>query len=72
MDLSSKLKQLVNGKRLIFAVSTERSGTAYLAQILGCVPDVSSHHEAKPKFSKALRPVQQNGQPAYKFWISDS
>lgn len=71
MDLPIKLKQLLSKKRLILAVSTGRSGTAYLAEILGCVPDVSSHHEAKPKFSKALRPVQQNGQLAYKFWIKE-
>jgi hypothetical protein len=71
MDLSFKLKQLLGRKRLIFAVSTGRSGTAYLAQILGCVPDVSSHHEAKPKFSKALRPVQQDARLAYKFWIKE-
>jgi hypothetical protein len=71
MDLPFKLKQLLSSKRLIFAVSTGRSGTAYLSQILSCVPGVSSHHEARPKFSKALRPVQQNVQLAYKFWIKE-
>lgn len=68
-QLSMKLKRALNKKRLIFTISTGRSGTAYLAKILCYVPDVSSHHEPKPKFSKVMRSVQQDKRIAHDFWI---
>jgi hypothetical protein len=64
-----KLKTALNNKRLIFVVSTGRCGTAYLAEILRYVPNVSSHHEPKPKFSKVMRSIQQDREMAYEFWI---
>jgi hypothetical protein len=68
--LPDKIKRALGGKRLIFSVSTGRSGTAYLSKILGYIPNVSSHHEPKPSFSKVLRAVQQNKKIAYDFWIA--
>jgi hypothetical protein len=64
-----KLKTALNNKRLIFTISSGRSGTAYLANVLSYVPNVSSHHEPKPSFSKVMRSVQQNKETAYEFWI---
>jgi len=64
-----KIKSILNEKRLIFTVTSGRSGTAYLANVLSYVPNVSSYHEPRPSFSKVMRSVQQNKEIAYEFWI---
>lgn len=66
-ELVRKLRR----KRLIFTVTTGRSGTAYLAAVLGYARNVSSLHEPAPEFADVLRPVQQNPQLAAKFLIEE-
>jgi len=64
------LRASLEKKRLIFTVTTGRSGTAYLARILGVIPDVASFHEPEPRFSEIMRSVQQDTDVAYEFWIN--
>lgn len=64
-----KIKNTLNKNRLIFTVTSGRSGTAYLANVLSYVPDVSSYHEPKPSFSKVMRSIQQNKEIGREFWI---
>lgn len=56
-------------KRLIFTVTTGRSGTDYLARLLDCVPGVTSHHEPKPHFVWAMRQAQADPEVARRFWV---
>jgi hypothetical protein len=56
-------------KRLIFTVTTGRSGTDYLARMLGCVPGVASRHEARPNFVWAMRDVQNDPELGRRFWV---
>ncbi|WP_339136385.1 MAG: hypothetical protein WGN25_00660 [Candidatus Electrothrix sp. GW3-4] len=58
-------------KRLIFTVTTGRSGTAYLASIFGYARNVYSVHEPAPEFVKILRDVQGNPQLAKEFWLRE-
>ena len=55
-------------KSLIFTVTPGRSGTKYLAALLGSVPGVAAHHEAQPDFVTALRRAQQDPEVAFAFW----
>jgi hypothetical protein len=55
-------------KRLIFTVTTGRSGTDYLARLMECVPGVSSHHEPRPNFVWAMRAAQMDPDVARRFW----
>ena len=57
-------------KRLIFTVTTGRSGTGYLAEMLSFIPDVYSCHEPEPKFSNVMRSVQKDKTVAVKFWMN--
>lgn len=64
-----RLKVGLEKKRLIFTVTTGRSGTGYLAKILSSVPDVASYHEPDPYFADVMRSTQQDVNVAYEFWI---
>lgn len=55
--------------RLIFTVTTGRSGTAYLWRILELVPGIASQHEVRPLFADVMREVQTNPAAAREFWI---
>ena len=55
-------------KSLIFTVTPGRSGTKYLAALLGSVPGVAAHHEPQPDFVTALRRAQQDPEVAFAFW----
>lgn len=68
-SIPADLKQILETKRLIFTVTTGRSGTAYLAKILELLPDVASFHEPEPRFSDVMRLTQRDVGVAYKFWI---
>jgi hypothetical protein len=57
-------------KRLIFTITSGRSGTGYLAEVLRDVPDVQSYHEPEPRFSDVMRSVQKDKTIAVKFWIN--
>lgn len=57
-------------KRLIFTITTGRSGTGHLAEVLRDIPDVQSYHEPEPRFSDVMRSVQKDKTVAVKFWIN--
>lgn len=57
-------------KRLIFTITTGRSGTGYLAEVLRDIPNVQSYHEPEPRFSDVMRSVQKDKSIAVKFWIN--
>ncbi len=69
MTSPSKLRKRLARKRLIFTVTTGRSGTAYLAQLLRTVPRVAAFHEPEPRFSHILREVQREPSLARRFWL---
>jgi len=56
-------------KRLIFTLTTGRSGTAWLARALGAFAGVKSLHEPKPTFSSAYRAVLAQPSVAREFWL---
>lgn len=50
--------------RLIFTVTTGRSGTNLLQQMFDLLDDVVAEHEPEPKFSRVLRDVQRRPEAA--------
>ena len=56
-------------KRLIFTVTSGRSGTLYLTELLKAIPGVSAHHEPSPDFTQAMRRIQTDPFIAYPFWL---
>jgi hypothetical protein len=56
-------------KRLIFTVTTGRSGTAYLSTIMGLAKDVYSVHEPVPEFADRMREVQKSPELAKRFLL---
>lgn len=50
--------ETIKNKRLIFTITTGRSGTAYLASIFGYAKGVDAFHEPSPEFVDVLREVQ--------------
>jgi len=45
-------------KRFIFTVTTGRSGSNFLTEILACLKDTCSVHEPRPRFDKVMRMTQ--------------
>lgn len=56
-------------KRLIFTVSTGRSGTAFLEWVLGFHPSVDAQHEPDPAYHEVLRMVQSDRDLAKQFLL---
>ncbi len=56
-------------KRFIFTVTTGRTGTGYLANLLGIFPDTITYHEPAPAFSICLRQAQAEGGIARAFLL---
>jgi hypothetical protein len=54
-------------KKLIFTLSSGRSGTKHLARILGTLPGVGAHHEPVPNFVEEMQTAQANFGIAQKF-----
>src|SRR5689334_11765632 len=48
---SNPMASDINDRHLIFSINTGRSGSKYLAELLGTARDVNSFHEADPKMS---------------------
>jgi hypothetical protein len=67
--LPDTLRNLLLDKRLVFSVTTGRSGTGYLARLLDMLPGVGAFHEPEPKFSHAMRQVQDDPELARRFWL---
>lgn len=66
---TDRLVRGAQAKRLIFTVTTGRSGTGYLQHLLSMLPDVACAHEPKPNFVEAMRPAQSDSSAAERFWI---
>ena len=56
-------------RRLIFTVTTGRSGTAALAHRMGSLRGVTATHEPRPSFAEALRSVNRAPGLALEFWV---
>lgn len=56
------------GRRLLFTVTTGRSGTEYLARVLALFANVEARHEPKPRFSSCFRAVVAAPEVAREFW----
>lgn len=66
--------ELTAGKRLVFTITTGRSGTEYLARVLALFRGVHATHEPKPRFSSAWRAVLAARDPnsaAREFWLDE-
>jgi len=59
----------LKGRRLIFTVTTGRSGTAFLAKAFSLLPGITSLHEPEPDFVRVLRKVQTSPEVALKFLV---
>jgi hypothetical protein len=59
----------IQKKRLIFSVTTGRSGTAYLASIFGFAKGVYSVHEPVPEYADVLRQAQNEPAAAKQFLL---
>jgi hypothetical protein len=64
MDIVDRISA---SKSLIFTVTPGRSGTKYLAALLGSVPGVAAYHEPLPDFVTVLRRAQQDPEVAFAF-----
>ncbi|WP_022847122.1 hypothetical protein [Desulfurobacterium sp. TC5-1] len=62
-----KILQKISRKRLIFTVTTGRSGTAYLSNLLASFDTVASFHEPDPNFAIVMRDVQKFPHLAIRF-----
>ncbi|HVI50259.1 MAG TPA: hypothetical protein VM661_03520 [Candidatus Sulfotelmatobacter sp.] len=56
-------------KHLIFTVTSGRSGTLYLSELLKSIPGVASFHEPEPDFTVFMRRAQVDPFIAYPFWL---
>jgi hypothetical protein len=56
-------------RRMIFTITTGRSGTDYLARVLGLFARVHAEHEPKPTFASAWRTVLARPETAREFWL---
>ncbi len=61
----------IRAKRLIFTVTTGRSGTKYLTYLLSLLKDFTVEHEANPAFHGYLKQVQKDQSVATDFWINE-
>ena len=62
------LEQL-ESKRLIFTVTTGRSGTGYLATMLSLIPSIHAFHEPEPDFVDVMRKAIEKPELAVRFWV---
>ncbi len=61
----------VREKRLIFTVTTGRSGTAYLSSIFGYARNAHSYHEPAPEYVQVLREAQTEPSCAHRFIVDE-
>ena len=67
-SLSQDPLQSSLNRRLIFLISTGRSGTEYLTQVLALFRDVHAEHEPEPSFTNAFRTIAAAPHVAPQFW----
>ncbi len=58
-------------RRLVFTITTGRSGTQTLSEVFGCAKHACSFHEPEPDFSSCLRRVQRNAERALEFLVEE-
>lgn len=68
-DLDPKVREALASKRMIFTVTTGRSGTQYLTGLLQRVDGVAAFHEAHSRFSLIMRYAQEDPALARRFLI---
>lgn len=68
--VAAEVLERLGGLRLMFTVTTGRSGTALLARLLALHAGVDARHEPKPTFSSVLRCVLKRPEVAQEFWLS--
>lgn len=66
--LDPRIRAKIEQLRLIFTVTTGRSGSNYLARLLAGVDGVTGHHEPQSQFSALMRLVQTDPDIATRFW----
>ena len=59
----------MRNKRFIFTVTSGRSGTKYLARIIGLFGDTLSLHEPEPSYVMCMREVQSDPNLAVRFLL---
>jgi hypothetical protein len=67
-DTQDALRSVLE-RRLIFVISTGRSGTEYLTQVLGLFQSVHAEHEPEPSFTNAFRTIAAAPHLARQFWL---
>lgn len=65
----TELIKHIKQKRLIFTVTTGRSGTAYLKEVFGYMKNVHSYHEPQPEFETVLRRIQTEPELSRQFLV---
>lgn len=68
--MDKKLIDKLDTKRLIFTVTTGRSGTAYLSSLFGFARNTCAYHEPKPEFADVFRDIQLGRINARDFWVN--
>lgn len=58
-------------RRLVFTITTGRSGTQTLSEVFACARDTCSLHEPKPNYMQCLRRVQRNAEAAFEFVVEE-
>lgn len=71
MPLSRALRRMLRNKRLIFTVTTGRSGTAYLAAVFRYAKNIQAFHEPEPQFYRVLRAAQTRPEIARRFLLEE-
>lgn len=65
--MTTGLIEILKNKRMIFTVTTGRSGTAYLTEVFGNLKGVSAFHEPSPEYVEVLRSAQRDRRLAEQF-----
>jgi len=68
---SEQTVQQIRNKRLIFTVTSGRSGTAYLTAVFNYMKGVHAYHEPAPEYVTCLRQVQSQPELARKFLLEE-
>lgn len=59
----------LSDNRFIFSVTTGRSGSNFITEALGCLSNLVSVHEPKPRYDRVMRMVQHYPQIARQFLL---
>ncbi len=68
---NDQISEQIRRKRLIFTVTTGRSGTAYLTAVFGYMKGVHAFHEPAPEYVSCLRQVQSQPELARQFLLEE-